>query len=206
MDLHGNANKKETTPHGRPDQNIFDIQQGVAIIIAVKKSGKTEGLAEVHHGDLWGSREVKYSALNGGTLNKLITEKIECREPQYAFAPRDHGLAAQYAKGFGVIEFFPANVTGIVTMGDGFALAKDAESLRQKLDDLLNHEHSEESLKRRYKLGKNYPKWIIGNKAELANADLHPVPIVYRPFDNRVTFFDNRILWRWPLVSGLKIK
>ncbi len=138
LDLHGNSNKKETTPDGRPDENVFDIQQGVAIIIAVKKHGETEGLAEVHHADLWGSRKVKYSALNGGTLNKLITERIECREPQYAFAPRDHGLAAQYAKGFGVIEFFPANVTGIVTMGDGFALAKNADSLRQKLYDLLN--------------------------------------------------------------------
>ena len=197
LDLHGNRNKKETTPDGRRDKNVFDIQQGVAIIIAVKKRDETEGLAEVRHADLWGSRKVKYSALNGGTLSKLITEKIECHKPQYAFAPRNHDLEEQYAEGFGVTEFFPANVTGIVTMGDGFALAKDADSLRQNLDDLLNHKHTEESLKRRYKLGKNYAKWIIGNKAKLANTDLHPVPIVYRPFDNKVTFFDNRILWRW---------
>ena len=32
MDLHGNAKKKEVAPDGVPDKNVFDIQQGVAII------------------------------------------------------------------------------------------------------------------------------------------------------------------------------
>ena len=31
MDLHGNTKKKETAPDGSKDQNVFDIQQGVAI-------------------------------------------------------------------------------------------------------------------------------------------------------------------------------
>jgi len=36
LDLHGNAKKKETAPDGGPDENVFDIQQGVAICIMVK--------------------------------------------------------------------------------------------------------------------------------------------------------------------------
>ncbi len=36
VDLHGNAKKKETTPEGGKDENVFDIQQGVAIGIFVK--------------------------------------------------------------------------------------------------------------------------------------------------------------------------
>ena len=39
LDLHGNAKKKEVSPDGSPDKNVFDIQQGVALIIAVRKSG-----------------------------------------------------------------------------------------------------------------------------------------------------------------------
>ena len=39
LDLHGNAKKKEVTPEGKPDKNVFDIQQGVSIIIGVKKGG-----------------------------------------------------------------------------------------------------------------------------------------------------------------------
>ena len=37
VDLHGNAKKKETAPDGSPDQNVFDIMQGVSINIFIKK-------------------------------------------------------------------------------------------------------------------------------------------------------------------------
>ena len=39
LDLHGNAKKKETTPEGGKDENVFDIMQGVSINIFVKKRG-----------------------------------------------------------------------------------------------------------------------------------------------------------------------
>lgn len=39
LDLHGNAKKKETTPGGGKDENVFDIMQGVSINIFVKKRG-----------------------------------------------------------------------------------------------------------------------------------------------------------------------
>lgn len=37
LDLHGNAKKKEVNPDGSPDENVFDIMQGVSINIFVKK-------------------------------------------------------------------------------------------------------------------------------------------------------------------------
>jgi predicted helicase len=37
LDLHGNSKKKEKAPGGGPDENVFDITQGVAIILAVKR-------------------------------------------------------------------------------------------------------------------------------------------------------------------------
>jgi predicted helicase len=37
LDLHGNAKKKEVSPDGSADQNVFDIMQGVSINIFVKK-------------------------------------------------------------------------------------------------------------------------------------------------------------------------
>jgi len=36
IDLHGNAKKKEVAPDGSKDDNVFDIQQGVAICLMVK--------------------------------------------------------------------------------------------------------------------------------------------------------------------------
>ncbi len=43
LDLHGNAKKKETAPDGSKDENVFDIQQGVAIGIFVKREGEKQG-------------------------------------------------------------------------------------------------------------------------------------------------------------------
>ncbi len=31
LDLHGNSFKRESCPDGSPDENVFDIRQGVAI-------------------------------------------------------------------------------------------------------------------------------------------------------------------------------
>ena len=36
MDLHGNAKRKEACPDGSKDENVFDIQQGVAICLMIK--------------------------------------------------------------------------------------------------------------------------------------------------------------------------
>ena len=36
MDLHGNTKKKRGCRHVSPDDNVFDIQQGVAICLMIK--------------------------------------------------------------------------------------------------------------------------------------------------------------------------
>ncbi len=42
LDLHGNARKRERTPDGGPDENVFDIQQGVTIALFVKTPGPSD--------------------------------------------------------------------------------------------------------------------------------------------------------------------
>ncbi|MFN9861459.1 MAG: N-6 DNA methylase, partial [Pseudanabaena sp.] len=39
LDLHGNSKKKETAVDGTKDENVFDIQQGVAVCIMIKEQG-----------------------------------------------------------------------------------------------------------------------------------------------------------------------
>jgi predicted helicase len=38
LDLHGNSKKKEKTPQGKPDGNVFDIQQGVSLNFGVVRA------------------------------------------------------------------------------------------------------------------------------------------------------------------------
>ena len=46
LDLHGNTRKREQAPDGGPDENVFDIEQGVAIGLFVKEPGR-DGPARV---------------------------------------------------------------------------------------------------------------------------------------------------------------
>ena len=62
LDLHGNSKKKERAPDGGKDENVFDIQQGVAIGLFVKRTG-VKKQTKVRHAHLWGSRESKYQTL-----------------------------------------------------------------------------------------------------------------------------------------------
>ena len=83
LDLHGNSKKRERSPDGTKDENVFDIQQGVAIGIFVKHQQKpvkraatkqrnqeqrveasTPPLASVYHAQLWGDRE-RYEKVDG---------------------------------------------------------------------------------------------------------------------------------------------
>lgn len=198
LDLHGNTKKKEVDPAtGKADKNVFDIMQGVAIIIGVKKKDGGEGLAEVMHGDLWGDRSGKYQVLGDCGLTDGLFEPLEIMPPRYPFVPRDWSAMETYQQGFSINEFMPVNSNGIVSMGDKFAFAETEAQLKKHFSDFFATDYTEREFKAKYGLGKNYAAWVLNNKKELKSADLKPVPIAYRPFDTRFTYFDNRVLWRW---------
>ena len=86
MDLHGNTKKKERTPEGGKDENVFDIEQGVAISLLVKKQGLSQA---VYHADLWGTRQGKYQALIGAEKDTVEWTELHPSTPFYLFIPQD---------------------------------------------------------------------------------------------------------------------
>ena len=69
IDLHGNTKKKETTPDGDKDENVFNIEQGVSINFFIKTGKKKENeLGQVFHLDLFGKRQFKYDILNNYSI------------------------------------------------------------------------------------------------------------------------------------------
>ncbi|MEA3396002.1 MAG: DNA methyltransferase, partial [Chloroflexota bacterium] len=112
LDLHGSSKKKETTPEGNPDENVFDIMPGVAILLAVKRPhppslpptrGGTEG-GEVYHADLWGLRGQKYAALAEGDVTRTAWTRLAPSKPFYLFIPQDVETKAEYLEGWKVTE------------------------------------------------------------------------------------------------------
>ena len=216
LDLHGNAKKKEVTPEGKPDKNVFDIQQGVAIIIAVKTGNKKKGLAEVWHGDLWGTRDAKHSVLETGKIGKPVTEKIDCTAPQYVFVSRDYGLAEKYKQGFSLPEFMPENAAGIVTAKDGLVIDFTKQALTEKITRFVDPSKSDEQVRSEFFPNKKAGKYPAGDsrgwklpvaRESLKNADWSSdiKPIVYRPFDTRAILYrPDMVDWgRWDFIPQM---
>ena len=198
IDLHGNAKKKEVCPDGSPDQNVFDIMQGVAITFFIKTGNKrANDLGDVFHYDLYGKRNLKYDFLKEYNLKSIAFEKLEPNKPNYFFILRNEEGREVYEQGFKINKMFPNNTSGIVTMGDNFIISDSKSELLERLSDFIDYDYSEQEIKNKFKLGKNYPKWIIKNKNVISNMELKPVKISYRPFDERYTIFNNNLLWRW---------
>ncbi len=74
LDLHGNSLKKERCPDGSKDENVFDIRQGVAISLFIKKKGLEKKL---FHSESWGLREDKYNWLLGNDVETTEWQEIK---------------------------------------------------------------------------------------------------------------------------------
>lgn len=196
IDLHGNGNKKEICPDGSADENVFDIKQGVSINIFVKTKTSKKKLADVYHYDLYGKRDFKYDFLSGSSIKTVEWKKLEVKEPNYFFVPKDFEEQDSYEKGFKIDELYSVFNTGIMTMADNFILSETKAQLKENINDFLINSDSEEILKNKYSLGKNYAKWIIDNKNKIKIRDENFFQIVHRPFSNKFTYFSDNLLWR----------
>ena len=120
IDLHGNAKKKETSPDGSADINVFDIEQGVSINFFIKTGKKkTNELGQIFHYDLFGKREIKYDFLNDNSIKTVDYKEVISNAPNYFFVPKDYKGQTNYLKSFSVNELFPISTSGIKTHSDG---------------------------------------------------------------------------------------
>ena len=194
LDLHGNSLKKETAPDGSPDENVFDIRQGVAIVFFVKRDSPKERDARVHHAELYGTRESKYDWLDAHDRGITEWQKVNPTSPFYLFLPRDEALEAEYRRFISIPDVFPVNSVGIVTARDSLTIRW---SEQEAWDTVCTFSGMEPELARQgYELGNDARDW----KVAMAQKDLldsgpireKVVPILYRPFDMRHTYYTGR--------------
>nr|QNO51862.1 hypothetical protein DNKLAFBN_00002 [Methanosarcinales archaeon ANME-1 ERB6] len=93
LNLHGSSRIGEKTPEGGKDENVFDIQQGVAIALYVKlEKPLDEKKKQVYYADLWGLRSEKYKNLFENDVESTDWQELEPKEPYYFFVPTDFAL------------------------------------------------------------------------------------------------------------------
>jgi type I restriction-modification system DNA methylase subunit len=172
LDLHGNSKKKEQAPDGGKDENVFDIQQGVAILLAVKR-GKSDcqsdlqPAAVVKHASLYGLRETKYAILRDSALQDIDWKPLAPDKPFYLFSPQNIDLRGEYEQGWKITDAMPQNLLGFQTHRDPVAIAMDESTLRHQVTAYLKYQP------------KNWQKWCQN--------------CLYRPFDVRKVYLEKDV-------------
>jgi len=196
LDLHGNSTRKETSPDGSKDQNVFDIKQGVSINFFVKTNKKKKGaLAEVFHCDLFGARQSKYEFLWKHNLDTVNFQKLRTPSPDFFFVPKDLSAQSEFEAGFGVQEIFSVSNSGIQSKRDSLFINMDKGALSENIRTLLSGDMDDDFASKYHvadSSGYKMTKLIRGRKFDFDNI----VKINYRPFDAQWVYYDKNILGR----------
>lgn len=197
FDLHGNSKKKEVSPDGTTDKNVFDIQQGVAILVGVKKKDAKPHVCRVSRTDVWGSRLRKYEWLVNAQLNHADSVDVTPISSPWLFTTVDPVVEKAYSAHFSLEEFFSPNgrpAPGIVTTHDQFAISESKEQAIKKVEVLLSSVDEAEA-RTHFRLC-TQDQWQYNRaKSELSSSEWrnYIVPLSYRPFDNRFTVYDGNV-------------
>lgn len=189
FDLHGSTKKKETTPDGGKDENVFDIQQGVSIVLMIRKKTSKKKAATIRHAELYGRRDEKYHTL---FRNDVLTQEWKVIKPE---APYFFFTNQQYSSPtkdeFTIDELFPINVNGFETHNDDIVIHFNEKSCKNVINDFLLM--SEIDIAEKYAINHEGRDWKIATaKKNVGAKDGSIIPITYRPFDKRYTYYSNK--------------
>ena len=190
LNLHGSSRRTEAVPTAQTDENVFDIQQGVSILLCVKERSNAAP-AKVYYADMWGSREERYNLLSETDVQCTEWTELQPTSPYYLFVPQATEHNTEYETGWKLIDIFQAGQVAIVTGRDKLTIHQNAEDVRETVTDFVSL--SIDEARERYRLPRDSRDWRVHfAQADLRNhpdATKHVQPIYYRPFDTRWTYY-----------------
>jgi len=161
----------------------------------------------VYHAHLYGTRAHKYAWLDSHDLTTTPWQRLTPQSPFYFFIPRQTQNLEAYHSWLKITEIFPSGVTGIVTARDDLCIDYDKHSLLAKIRPLQDPNLSDSYIRdylaallgRAPSKVENYAWRIADARSQLRkveNPEQYVVPILYRPFDERLIFYHESVVWR----------
>ena len=205
IDLHGNANKKEQSPDGSDDKNVFDIRQGVAICLATRNGSQQIVL----HSDLWGPRDSKYTWLTKCSIGSTNFALLVPDSPYYFFEPQNIDTRTEYDQGWKINEAMPINCAGFITARDHFVIDFDKSALLERISAFADSKYSDPEIRTKYFAGCGSAKYPDGDtrgwkvaeaRIRVAKDNLWHERVrtcLYRPFDEREVYWTDWMI-DWP--------
>lgn len=181
LDLHGNVMKQEKCPNGEKDENVFDIQQGVSIVLMVKRQGLSRF---VKYYSLMGGRDKKYAFLNSKEIESIQWKDLTPIKPELLFIPYKSEVKADYEQGFKVSELFELYNSGIQTKCDEISVQRTKERLESVITFFRGQNVT--TIKQAYPKKNDGRDWTFAlAKKDIMNNKAVITPYYYRPFDVR---------------------
>ena len=191
LDLHGNTRKKETAPDGSKDENVFDIQQGVAITIASKSSAVQK---QIQHAEFYGLRQSKETALD--KPDNPAHSQPKPNKPFYLIIPQDAELTAEYDCCWKTPKVMLVYTSGIKTHRDALVIDFDEQTLRDRIAKLRSN-LPDETIAAEFRL-RDTGWWNISNARRQLHNDSdwekHFQRILYRPLDWRYIYYHSALV------------
>lgn len=205
LNLHGNSKTEKTAPDGSKDENVFSIQQGVAITLLYKSPNKHNGHCKIHYSDLWGLKTDKYNFLLEHSPDSIKWTEIIPATPHYFFVPKSEIGINELSENTKITQIFPVNVTGVVTARDEFVIDFEKQKLIERIQEFCDFTNSDDYIREKYFGGKRSAKYLSGdtrgwklsearrnikNEKHIGNVKR----ILYRPFDVRSIYYHPKMV------------
>jgi type I restriction-modification system DNA methylase subunit len=195
VDLHGDSRKRETAPDGSFDENIFEIQQGVCIVLGWRTRGKQHAL-QLRRTDLFGAREDKYRHLRALSLASTEFEGHSPQPPQFLFKGSAGDTASPYAQWVSIRDLFSNSNTGIQTKNDALFVDVSSDVLCRRMSDVLgNISTHRAAICKRYGLTDS-AGWRISHLDGIKFDKAAVQKLLYKPFDQRFIYYNTKALGR----------
>ena len=197
LDLHGNKVTNEKPPNGGPDENVFEIRQGVAIGIFVKHATEKRERTSVYHAELWGKQNDKYDWLKAHTIDTTPWKTLTPTSPNYRFAPK--GKSEEYEHYWKLTDIFPLNKTGLSTKRDKMVIDFEPAPILERVNYFRNSTEPDEILCEQLPISM-IAEWNISKARESLrneqNIEKYIQPILHFPFDERFIFYYDDLVAR----------
>ncbi|MFH1639003.1 MAG: type ISP restriction/modification enzyme, partial [Chloroflexota bacterium] len=194
MNLHGSSRRGEQAPDNIKDENVFDIQQGVAIGIFVKEL-KDEGEKHVYYADMWGARESKYKALFEADVESTSWQELKPTEPYFFFVPKDLSLEYEYSQFWSVRDSFVVSQNGLKTDRDDLFFDFESKALEERISRFFSNDYGDD-FKDRYRVYSSSSFDIEARRNQTVFDKKNISKCLYRPFDERYLYYDPKLTSR----------
>lgn len=199
LDLHGSSKKKERTPDGGKDENVFDITVGVSILLAARiekaaQPSEERATARIFHAELWGGRQEKYAWLWQNDAQTTLWKELRPTKRYFFFVPRTFSLQEEYETYYSVNNIFSVGTSAIQTKRDALFVDFDREQLALRMRELLESGPTQQMVDK-YPIAIS-PGWNPKclQKVKFDGTVLRTY--LYRPFDSRFIYYDDKLLGR----------